>query len=111
MNPLRVSAFICGLCALWQVSPLLAQGTEDPYAWLEQSADPRTQAFYRDQDAQARETLGHIAGRAPLLARIRALSHAQTRVLDVALGGPRVFYLELPAGAALPRLAFREGGT
>lgn len=113
MTPLRLSAFICGLGLFVQPSTLLAQGTtaEDPFAWLERSGDPRTEAFYRDQDAQARETLGHIAGRAALLARIRALSHAHTRVVDVALGGPRVFYLELPDQAAIPRLAMREGGT
>jgi prolyl oligopeptidase len=110
MIPLRLSAFVCGLGLLSSAAPPLAQGTEDPYAWLEESGSSRTEAFYREHDAQARDVLGRIAGRGPLLARLQELS-AMPRVTAVSLGGPRVFYLAYAAGTGEAHLAMREGGT
>jgi prolyl oligopeptidase len=109
MNPLRAGAFLCamalGVVPAWSQAPLQA----DPYQYLEDAADPRTQAFFRDEAARAREALDLIPGRKAMLARIRALSAAETTVTSVKLGGTRVFYLKQAAGQPGVALYMREG--
>ena len=84
---------------------------EDPFAYLENDADARTQAFYREQDAAARAKLDAIPGRAELLTRIRALRDAATTVSSLALGGNRVFYLRRDPRHAQAVLCLRESLT
>ena len=98
-------------CTLLAASFAAAAQAEDPFHWLEEGGNPRAEAFYREQDAQSREVLGRIAGREALLARIHALASERPRIAQVALGGLRVFTLELAPGATTARVVLREGGA
>ena len=49
---------------------------DDPFRGLEEAGRPETEAFYRGESAGARAALDRIAGRAGMLARIRALSES-----------------------------------
>src|SRR5687767_9805601 len=66
----RSSAFIGGFKAFCFLSALLfangawAQEPDDPFRYLEDAADPRTQEFFREQAARARAALDAIPGRA-----------------------------------------------
>ena len=79
-----------------------AKGKEtDAYRELEDSSQPRAQAFYREQGERAREALAALPGRAALLARIRALSDSTVSVTSLqATRGARVFYLKRAPGHA-----------
>jgi prolyl oligopeptidase len=81
----------------------------DPYRFLEDRNDPRTQEFFRAQAAFAAERLKEIPGREQMLARVRALSEAATSVTGVKLAARRVFYLRQSPGGAQPALCVREG--
>jgi prolyl oligopeptidase len=81
----------------------------DALRHLEDPAEPRTEAFFREQSASTRATLDRIAGRAALRDRIAQLSAKQTLVDHIAVGGPRLFYLKLEPGAQAARLVMREG--
>src|SRR5215218_5338096 len=48
----------------------------DPYRWLEDSADPRTEAWTEAQDALAGDVLGGLPLRAQFAARLERLVHA-----------------------------------
>jgi prolyl oligopeptidase len=48
----------------------------DPYRWLEDPADPRTQAWTEAQDALATDVLGSLPLRAEFAARLEQLVHA-----------------------------------
>jgi len=80
----------------------------DPYRWMEDTASPAAQAFYRMQSAHAREELGRLPGRAALLERIRSLSEFSVRVTSLQLAGGRIFYLKEAPGWPGPVLAMRE---
>jgi prolyl oligopeptidase len=82
---------------------------DDPFRALENAGDPGTQAFYREQGAKARAALDRLGGRGELLARIRALSEANTAVTAVTLAAHRVFYLRMGPGQTTPVLAMRDG--
>src|ERR1700680_935925 len=106
---LRSSALICGFIALAlsceaaeeakpgaahagvpeaeapRAAPALEAPVEDPYRFLEDLADPRSQSFFREQAAQARARLDRIPGRAALLERIRGLSPAAPQVTALQL--------------------------
>ena len=86
-----------------------AQPAEDPFAWLEDAALPRTQEFVHAQGQRAREALDRIPARGELLARIRALQAASPLVVDVALGGNRLFHLRSRGGREATALFVREG--
>jgi len=103
---LRLSAFACALSIGFSFAQ--APADPDPFAYLENDADPRTQAFYREQDAAARAKLDAIPGRAELLTRIRALREAATTVSSLAMAGNRVFYLRRDARHAQPVLCMRD---
>ena len=108
---LRSSAFICVFIALVFSLGAAAQApapAEDPFRFLEDSANPETQRFFREQAAQARAQLDRIPARAALLERIRALSASGTTVTHVKLAAGRVFYLKLAPGELNPVLCMRE---
>jgi prolyl oligopeptidase len=87
-----------------------AQAPDDPFRSLEDVASPESQASFREQAAQARASLDRIAGRASLLARIRALSTSNVMVSAIKVtDGARVFYLKLAPGQLNPALYLREG--
>ena len=80
---------LCLLCAAaW------AQPADDPFRYLEDASDPRTQAFFAEQGAATRAQLDAIPGRAQLLERIRALSGSVATVSALAITPKRVFYLK-----------------
>jgi prolyl oligopeptidase len=82
---------------------------EDPFRYLEDPGDARTQAFFREQGASARQMLDAIPGRAAMLARIRALSEGETTVTQLAVASSRTFYLKLQPREATAVLCMREG--
>jgi prolyl oligopeptidase len=90
-------------------APKAEEEPQDPFRFLEESADPRTQEFFRDEAAKARAALERIPGRAALLERVRALSASGTTLTSLTLASGRVFYLKLAPGEANPVLCMREG--
>jgi len=108
--PLIRKSFVALLLAVGTFAVRAAEpAVDDPYRYLEDPADPRTQAFFREQGESAREALERIPGRKAMLERIHALSEGTTLVTALALGGPRIFYLKLAPGAAGAVLCVREG--
>lgn len=100
----------CGFIAVVVALGAQAQeAIEDPYRFLEDPSRPETQAFFREQAAQARAQLDRIPGRAALLERIRALSASGTTITTLQLAGNRVFYLKLAPPHATPVLCMRDG--
>ena len=98
-------------CAALSALPALAlcQAGADAYRELEDSGQPKAQAFYRGQGERAREALDSLPGRAALLARIEALSESTARVTSLqATHGTRVFYLKRAPGQASAALCMRE---
>jgi prolyl oligopeptidase len=87
-----------------------AQQPDDPFQFLE-SNDSQAQAFYAEQGAKARAALDAIPGRAALLARIRALSHAGVSVASISVTPSRVFYLKEDSARGQPVLYVRESLT
>ena len=78
----------------------------DPYRWLEDTAAPEPQAFFRAQSDRTRDVLARIPARDGLLARIRELSAEEVAITQVALAAGKVFYLKL---AARPAEAVESG--
>lgn len=98
-------------CAALSALPAIAlcQASADAYRELEDSSQPKAQAFYREQGERAREALDSLPGRAGLLARIEALSESTVRVTSLqATHGTRVFYLKRGPGQASAALCVRE---
>ena len=58
------------------VEDLHGHRVADPYRWLEDPADPRTQAWSQAQDALAADVLGALPMRAEFAARLEKLVHA-----------------------------------
>ena len=115
----RSSAFIGGFKAFSGFIALIgfvtaaagqgAPAVDDPFRYLEDRNDPRTQEFFRAQAAIAAERLAALPGRAQMLARVRALSEAGTGITALALAGRRVFYLRQSPGPGQPVLCMRDG--
>jgi prolyl oligopeptidase len=107
----RTSRFFPVLVAvlLQSIAAAAQPADNDPFRYLEDRNDPRTQEFFRTQAASAAEQLAQIPGRAKLLARVRALTEQATVVTDVRLGGKRVFYMRQAPGLGQPVLCMREG--
>ena len=103
---LRALAAGAALCALGAGA---ADASADPYRFLEDARDPRTEAFFREQAARTAERLDQVPARAQMLGRIRALSAAATRVSAIAVTPGRVFYLRQAPGALAAALCMREG--
>lgn len=105
-----MKGFACGFIAAILASGAQAQeGVEDPYRFLEDASRAQTQAFFRDQAAQARASLDRIPGRAGLLQRIRALSESGTTITALQIAGNRVFYLKVAPPHVTPVLCVRDG--
>ncbi len=104
------SAAICGFTAFCLFTAALsAHANDDPFRYLEDVSDPRTQAFFGEQGARARAQLDAIPGRAQMLERIRALSDSAVTVSSIALTPTRIFYLKLEPRRTQPVLCMREG--
>ncbi len=104
--------FICAASAFICVSNASGQSpatTDDPFAYLEDAADPRTQSFLTEQAAKSRAALDAIPGRAAMLARIHALSESGVTVTALAVTPTRTFYLKQEPGRAQPVLCVRDG--
>ncbi len=71
----------------------------DPYRWLEDSADPRVQAWVVAQSALTRALLDSLPQRPRLIARLTELMRCDhERVPERALAGERLFYSRRAAG-------------
>ena len=95
--------------ALQSVAIAAEPASDDPFRYLEDRNDPRTQEFFRAQAAAATEQMAQLPGRAKMLARVRALTESATAVRDVRLAGKRVFYLRQAPGTGQAALCMREG--
>jgi prolyl oligopeptidase len=111
----RFMRFICvHLCSsvallLFAFAAKAAEPVDDPFRYLEDRNDPRTQEFFRAQAATTAETLAKLPGRERMLARVRALMEGSATATDVKLTAKRVFYLRQGPGAGQAVLCMREG--
>jgi prolyl oligopeptidase len=81
----------------------------DPFAWLEERTD-ETEAWFRAQDAFARQRIGEMPGRQELFNRIREIDEAKTvQVYSFDRVGDRYFYLRREIGEEVGRLFHRDG--
>ena len=71
----------------------------DPYRSLENWHDPKVEQWLKGQDDYTRATLNSIPGREKLLARVKELDTASTRVRDAQVWGGKSFYLKAAPGA------------
>src|SRR4051812_50079527 len=69
------------------VEDLHGHPVADPYRWLEDTADPRTQAWTEAQDAVTAEVLDGLPLRAEFAARLDELVHAGAVGVPVWRGG------------------------
>jgi prolyl oligopeptidase len=83
---------------------------DDPYAYLEVPADPRTVAWTAAQNARTRAALDALPGRAALAARLDALLAVDVLGTPVARGA-RAFYTARRGEADQTVLYVREGAT
>lgn len=92
------------------VDTLHGQQVADPYRWLEQVDDPKTQTWMKAQAAYSRALLDRVPGREALLARMLAVENsAPARVTRVSMvSNGNLFFLRRDAGAAQPRLMVRD---
>ena len=83
----------------------------DPYRWLENLDDPKTQAWMKSQNVYARSILDNLNGRAGLLAMIEKYYNGPPAVVsDVTrLPGDRYLLLKTPADGDVPLLFIRQG--
>ncbi|MBW3613817.1 MAG: prolyl oligopeptidase family serine peptidase [Actinobacteria bacterium] len=72
------------------VEVLHGRAVADPYRWLEDPADPRTQRWSREQDVLLRAALEEVPGRDSLRARLAALLPGLVGLPTVL--GPRMFF-------------------
>ena len=75
------------------------QSVTDPYRWLENWHDATVASWLKGEDTYARATLNSLPGRETLLARVKALDTASTRVRGTQVWGGKVFYLKADPGA------------
>ena len=106
---MRVPSFSIVAALLVAFAAQAAEPPDDPFRYLEDRNDPRTQEFFRAQAAIASERLAQIPGRAAMLERVKALTNGATSVTGVRIAGRRVFYLRQSAGSGQPVLCAREG--
>jgi prolyl oligopeptidase len=81
----------------------------DPYQYLEDAADPRTVAWTAEQNANTREVLDALPGRAALERRFDELLAIDTLGVPVAAGG-RVFFTARRGRSRQAVLYLREDG-
>ncbi len=109
MLPAMALAFVLLACIVPMPAAAAGHEEQDPFRYLEDAADPRTQQFFHEQGARARQALDRIPGREGMLARIRALSEGGTVVTHLRLASGRVFYLKREPRRASAALCVREG--
>jgi prolyl oligopeptidase len=80
----------------------------DDYHWMEAGGDD-FDAWLKAQAAYTRGVLDSIPGRAPLLAKLRALNATETRVGAVVPGGGSWFFSMTRPGDAVAKLFMRNG--
>jgi prolyl oligopeptidase len=81
----------------------------DAFAWLEEKND-ETEAWFRAQDAFARERIAAMPDRDAIFQRIRQIDEAKTvQVYSFDRVGDRYFYLRQEAGEDVGRLFYRDG--
>ncbi len=80
----------------------------DPYAYLEDSADPRTEAWTQDQNARTRAALDAVPGRERLSQRLDGLLRTDVASVPVVRGG-RAFAIVRRGEALQASLCVREG--
>jgi prolyl oligopeptidase len=85
----------------------------DPYRYMENLKDPAVQSWIQAQSDYARTLLDSIPGRAPLLARLKALEDSEPVRLEMIteIYPDRYFYLEERAGQNSYKLYRRDGLT
>ena len=83
--------------AAFAADPPPPQPPDDPFRYLEDSSDPRTEAFYRNEGARARAALDALPERGAIADRIRALSESMASVSGIQLAAGRVFPLTRPS--------------
>ncbi len=81
----------------------------DPYRDFENLKDPAVQGWMKAQADYTRGVLDAIPGRDALLARIHALSNADTRRGGLVRRGQRYFYEVSEPGTEQPKLVYRDG--
>jgi hypothetical protein len=83
----------------------------DSYRWLESGSD-EVRAWYRAQDAYARDVLAALTGRLAILERLRAIGAAAPPEISLPIqaGGRWFFTIRRPA-EPVPRLYVRDAGT
>ena len=81
----------------------------DDYRYFENLKDPEVQAWMKAQAGHTTSVLERLPGRDALLARIHALSNADTRRSGFVRRGGRYFYEVFEPGAEQPKLVYRDG--
>ncbi len=81
----------------------------DPYRWMEDTPNPALVSWMKAQNDYTRGILASIPGRAPLLARIQAVSQG-TDVDGMQLAGTRMFFT-LSTNGDTPKLYYRSGAV
>jgi prolyl oligopeptidase len=89
------------------VDDLHGRRVADPYRWLEDAADPRTEVWSAEQDALAAEVLGGLPMRAEFAARLEELVHAGAVGVPVQRAG-RAFSTRRDPGQEHAVLRVRE---
>lgn len=80
----------------------------DPYRWMEEPSG-EYDTWLAGQARHARAVLDGLAGREPLLTRIRALRGATAMHSGFAVAGGRMFWLRRDPALAVPVLVVRDG--
>jgi prolyl oligopeptidase len=91
-----------------EVEILHGESIPDPYRWLEQGDDPRTQAWTADQNALTESLLTAVPGRARLRARLDELLSIGALSTPEPVAG-RYFYQRRDGRQNQPVLYVREG--
>ena len=89
------------------VDELHGRRVADPYRWLEDPADPRTESWSKSQDELARTWLEELPGRAETGERLRSLLSAGSVSAPVWRAG-RAFFTRRDPGQEFPVLYLRE---
>ena len=81
----------------------------DNFAWLEEK-DDETEAWFREQDAFARDLIGSLPDREKLYQRIKEIDEAKTvQIYSFARSGERYFHLKREVGEEVASLFYRDG--
>ncbi len=91
-----------------EVEVLHGESISDPYRWLEQGDDPRTQAWTASQNALTESLLGAVPGRARIRARLDELLSIGALSTPEPVAG-RYFYQRRDGRQNQPVLYVREG--